>query len=106
MIEVGRGYTDEEAREHLLWMFRPVPNRAALKEGEPAWISGGVQECITKAEQIAAPDFDTASYAQRHQSWLDTKIDCTAFLTWFIEQYPESVAETKNADSSFWERFK
>ena len=28
--EVGRGYTDEEAREGLLWMFRPVPNRNSL----------------------------------------------------------------------------
>lgn len=104
--EVGRGYTDEEAREHLLWMFRPVPNRAALKPTEPVWISGGVRECITQAEQIAAPDFDTASYAQRHHAWLATKIDCTAFLTWFIEHYPNSAAETKQGGAEFWKRFK
>ena len=40
--EVGRGYTDEEAREGLLWMYRPVPNRSAMKSDEPSWISGGV----------------------------------------------------------------
>lgn len=125
--EVGRGYTDEEAREGLLWMFRPVPNRNSLiiedqknaaqqksvslskKENgkvEPWWISGGVEECIAKAEEIADAKFDAASYAKRHQAWMATKIDCTAFLTWFIENYPSSVSETRKADAGFWERFK
>ncbi len=104
--EVGRGYTDEEAREGLLWMFRPVPNSSALKPGEPSWISGGVEECIAKAEEIADAKFDVASYAKRHQAWLSTKIDCTAFLTWFIENYPQSVEKTKKADKEFWEKFR
>ena len=104
--EVGRGYTDEEAREGLLWMFRPVPNRAMLKDGEPAWISGGVEECIEKAEEIASAEFEAAAYAKRHKAWMATKIDCTAFLTWFIEQYPRSVEEVRGADISFWNKFK
>ncbi len=104
--EVGRGYTDEEAREGLLWMYRPVSNRAALKRGEPAWISGGVQECIEKAEDIASPNFDRETYAKRHKAWLATKIDCSAFLTWFIENYPSSVEETRKADKDFWKMFK
>lgn len=103
--EVGRGYTDEEAREQLLWMYRPVPSREALKPNEPAWISGGVKECIDKAEEIASPAFDRTVYAERYQTWLAAKIDCTAFLTWFIENYPQSVEETKKADKEFWERF-
>ena len=104
--QVGRGYTDEEAREGLLWMFRPVPNRAALKDGEPDWISGGVEECIAKAEEIADPSFDSAAYAKRHKAWMATKIDCTAFLTWFIEKYPSSIDQVCAADASFWQRFK
>ena len=104
--EVGRGYTDEEAREGLLWMFRPVPNRATLKEGEPDWISGGVEECIDKAEELASAEFDCEAYAKRHEAWLATKIDCTGFLTYFIEHYPSSVAETRKADAEFWKRFK
>ena len=104
--EVGRGYTDEEAREGLLWMYRPVPNRSALKSDEPSWISGGVEECIEKAEEIADAKFDSATYAQRHKEWLASKIDCTAFLTWFVENYPSSVAETRKADAEFWKRFK
>ena len=104
--EVGRGYTDEEAREKLLWMYRPVANREALKNGEPAWISGGVKECIDKAEEIASAAFDREAYAKKHKAWLATKIDCTAFLTWFIENYSECVDATRKADADFWRRFK
>ena len=104
--EVGRGYTDEEARQGLLWMFRPVANRQALKPFEPSWISGGVQECIACAEHLASPDFDTTSYAHRHEAWMSTKIDCTAFLTWFVENYPDSISLTKQADDNFWKKFK
>jgi len=75
-------------------------------KSEPWWISGGVEDCIACAEYLASPSFDTASYAQRHKAWLATKIDCTAFLTYFIENYPSSVAETKNANEEFWKRFK
>ena len=103
--EVGRGYTDAEAREELLWMYRPVPTRAALKNEEPAWISGGVEECINKAEEIASATFDRNAYAQRWEKWLSKKIDCTAFLTWFIENYPQSIEETRNADAKFWRKF-
>ena len=128
--EVGRGYTDEEAREGLLWMYRPVANRSKLtievtpknidkntdlqsseknqKNGkvEPWWISGGVEECIEKAEEIADAKFDSATYAQRHKEWLASKIDCTGFLTWFIERYPESASMARKADCAFWEQFK
>ena len=104
--QVGRGYTDEEARESLLWMFRPVPNRASLSPSEPSWISGGVSECIAQAEQLASPSFDREAYAKKHKAWLATKIDCTGFLTYFIENYPNSIEEVKNASPSFWSRFK
>lgn len=105
--EVGRGYTDEEAREQLLWMYRPVPSRQELKPDEPNWISGGVKECIEKAEEIAA-DFDYTAYNQKYQNWLSQKIDCTAFLTWFIENYPASQQETRENQNNdaFWAQFK
>ena len=106
--EVGRGYTDEEAREQLLWMYRPVPSRDELKPNEPDWIAGGVKECIEKAEEIASSSFNTKEYAQRHKKWIATKIDCTAFLTWFIENYPASAKETKanQQNEVFWKQFK
>ena len=70
------------------------------------WISGGVEECIAKAEEIADAKFNAAAYAKRHAAWMATKIDCTAFLTYFIEGYPATVKEVRAADKSFWERFK
>ena len=59
-----------------------------------------------KAEEIADAKFDSATYAQRHKEWLASKIDCAKFLTWFIENYPNSATEVKNATPDFWERFK
>ncbi len=82
-------------------MFRPFPNREALSEAEPSWISGGVEECIDKAEELASPTFDRLAYAKRHAAWLAGKIDCTGFLTWFIENYPASVEATRKADANF-----
>jgi hypothetical protein len=39
---------------------------------------------------------------------LSEKIDYAKFLTWFIEEYPQSVKETKEKqeDTSFWAQFK
>jgi hypothetical protein len=33
-------------------------------------------------------------------------IDCAQLLTWFIENYPDTVKKVKNADEEFWEKFK
>ena len=33
-------------------------------------------------------------------------IDCTAFLAWFVEQYPHSVEEIRKADAEFLEKFR
>ena len=45
-------------------------------------------------------------FQQRRQRMLKEKIDVTSFFTWFIEHYPDSVVETKQADKKFWEQFK
>ena len=34
------------------------------------------------------------------------KIDYTAFMVWFVENYPESVEVVRGADERFWEQFK
>ena len=47
-----------------------------------------------------------ATFAARREKMLSDKIDCAKFLTWFIENYPESVEATRNADAGFWDRFK
>ena len=52
------------------------------------------------------PDERRTTFQQRCQKMLSEKIDCAKFLTYFIENYPQSVEETKTADESFWKRFK
>lgn len=94
--EVGRGYTDEEAREGLLWMYRPVINKNLLKQDEPSWISGGVEECIAKAAEVVSDKFDYVEWKNKHDKWIETKIDCTKWLTWIIDEYPKSI--------DLWER--
>ena len=47
-----------------------------------------------------------ASFAARREKMLSDKIDCAKFLTYFIEQYPASAQEVKNATPDFWTQFR
>lgn len=124
--EIGRGYTDEEARAGLLWMYRPYPCQYRKNishivapdmawqpqppykdtEGyEPFWIQGGIEEAIERAEYMVSPQFDYVDWKKRYQKWLATKINPAAWLTWFIENYPSSAQQC--ADSNFdWSRYR
>lgn len=44
--------------------------------------------------------------AERRAKMLSEKVDYAKYLTWFIENYPQSVPETKNGGSDFWSKFK
>ena len=57
------------------------------------------------AELLAMPNL-REEFQSRREKMLGNKIDVTAFLTWFIEHYPESASLAKNADESFWARFR
>jgi hypothetical protein len=48
----------------------------------------------------------TVLFRQRRQRMLADKIDCAKFLTWFIENYPSSASEVKNATPEYWTKFK
>ena len=54
---------------------------------------------------LAMPD-RKAVCAERREKMLSEKVDYAKFLTWFIENYPASAQETKNADSAWWQQFK
>ena len=45
-------------------------------------------------------------FQERRMKMLSEKIDCAEFLTWFIENYPQSAEETRKADSEFWNKFR
>lgn len=109
--QVGRGYTDEEAREGLLYMFRPVPTASDVPKGDKPFILGGRKESIEKAIDIANEGFDSSSFDrfdwdERHAKWMSTKIDCTAWLTWFIENYPTSEKDWRYLRRLIEKKFK
>lgn len=47
-----------------------------------------------------------SEFQARRQQMLADKIDVTAFFTWFIEHYPASATQAKNADAAFWQQFR
>lgn len=57
-------------------------------------------------DEILAMTDAQKTYQERRKVMLDEKIDVTQFWVWFIENYPQSVAETRHADAAFWKRFK
>ena len=83
---------EEEHRYNITYGFRPENSEAMFER---------VKELLAMG-----PKALKAEWAKRRDVMLKDKIDYTAFQCWFIENYPASVEETKNADEKFWERFR
>lgn len=68
----------------------------------------GVEELYKRVEQLVAMPSDERRkvWAERRKQMLSDKIDCAQFLTYFIENYPGSATQTRNANEAFWSRFK
>ena len=62
-------------------------------------------DVIKKAEEIALKPNTKEEYLPKREKMLSDKIDVSAFLIWFVENYPESVKEVKAKDFDFG-RFK
>ena len=60
---------------------------------------------IKKAEELALTLNIKEEYLPKREKMLNDKIDVSAFLIWFVENYPESVKEVKVKDFDFG-RFK
>ena len=84
----------------------PADSPIRRNDGSPQ--PSGVEELYKRVEQLVAMPSDErrATFQSRRQKMLSEKIDCAKFLTWFIENYPQSADQTRKADKSFWERFK
>lgn len=83
---------EEEHRYGLTYGFRPEASEAMFSRVEELLAMGTAE---LKKE-----------WEKRRAVLLGEKIDYTAFLVWFVENYPQSVEETKNANEEFWKRFK
>lgn len=64
------------------------------------------EQLYSKIEELLAMPNLHEEFQTRRQKMLADKIDVTAFFTWFIENYPNSAKEAKNADANFWSQFK
>ena len=93
---------------HATSLAEDSPIRRADGSEQPS----GVEALYKTVEQLVAMPAEErkATFAARRQKMLADKIDCAKFLTWFIENYPQSAEETNkanaNGDTEFWKRFK
>ena len=83
---------EEEHRYNLTYGFRPENSEAMFARVEELLAMGTTE---LKRE-----------WSKRRAVLLSEKIDYTAFMVWFVENYPFSVFETKLGDAKFWDRFK
>lgn len=88
----GRGYTTEEEKK-----YRLVFNYNESEEHQ--------EKSLQKAMELLANNQLHAEMQLRRQKMLEDTIDVTAFMTWFIENYPQSRAKMKE-DPHFQSTFK
>lgn len=86
----------------------PLASDSPIRRADGSVQPSGVEELYKRVEQLVAMPSDErrATFQQRREKMLSDKIDCAKFLTYFIENYPQSVVETRHADAEFWKRFK
>ena len=85
-----------------------LPADSPIRCNDGSLQPSGVEELYKRVEQLVSMPSDErrATFQSRRQKMLSEKIDCAKFLTWFIENYPQSAEQTRKADISFWDRFK
>lgn len=90
---VGRGYTDEEEGKYGL-----VFNYTESLEDQERSIKKGV-------ELLTTPGIK-GEWQKRRKKMLEDKIDVTAFMVWFVENYPESVQIMKKTPIEIQDKFR
>ena len=88
--------------------LRELEDTYHLGFGIKASAPGSVDQLCSRVEELVSMDSTERRkvFQQRRQQMLEDKIDCAKFLTYFIENYPASVADVRAADEQFWARFK
>ena len=85
-----------------------LPADSPIRRNDGSLQPSGVEELYKRVEELVAMPSEErrATFQSRRQKMLSEKIDCAKFLTYFIENYPQSADQTRKADISFWDRFK
>ena len=86
----------------------PLTADSPIRRADGLAQPSGVEALYERVEQLVATPAEErkATIQSRREKMLSDKIDCAKFLTWFIENYPQSVRSVRMADKSFWEKFK
>lgn len=105
---VGRiGYLRElEDVYHLGYGIHATP--VEMKRADGSLQPNGTEALYAAVDEILALPAEERrkTYQSRREQMLSEKIDYAKFLTWFIENYPSSAKEAKNANEEFWKKFK
>ena len=88
--------------------LRELEDVYELGYGIKASAPGSVDTLCKRVEEIVEMKAKErkVTFAARRERMLSEKIDCAKFLTYFIENYPKSLVETKQVDKNFWKQFK
>ena len=86
----------------------PLASGSPIRRNDGSVQPSGVEELYKRVEQLVSMPSEErrAIFQSRRQKMLSEKIDCAKFLTYFIENYPSSADQTRNANEAFWSRFK
>ena len=86
----------------------PLTTDSPIRRNDGSLQPSGVEELYKRVEQLVAMPSDQRRklWSERRKQMLSDKIDCAKFLTWFIENYPQSAEQTRKADTDFWKKFK
>ena len=88
----------------------PLSEESTIRRNDGSLQPSGVESLYDAVEKLVAMPAEErrALYASRREKMLSEKIDYAKFLTWFIENYPDSQQQTRDNQNNdaFWAQFK
>ena len=88
----------------------PLSEDSTIRRADGSLQPSGTQALYDAVETLVAIPTEErrALYAERREKMLSEKIDYAKFLTWFIENYPDSQLQTRENQNNdaFWVQFK
>ena len=88
----------------------PLTEESPIRRNDGSLQPSGTEALYSAVEALVAMPANErrALFHSRREQMLREKIDYAKYLTWFIENYPQSGKETKDkqTNNTFWEQFK
>ena len=88
----------------------PLNEDSTIRRNDGSLQPSGTEALYSAVETLVAMPTDErrALFHTRREKMLSDKIDYAKYLTWFIENYPQSAKETKDNqhNDTFWAKFK